>query len=225
MVEVIAFPHRSSTTLAHLGSRFGSLAELSLLIRCNFLERRLGPMYELSTIRSACRAGERAFMQGFRRHCGMSSTARVPLHEFRKRSGHFSAGVGQGRLTPALPHAPIPLNPSLYSLSNGSRFIAGSIVTGKAFGKAPFQAHVELLRLFLTHREDIVESIEARSERPAKAGPVPAGPAAFVPPFRGLLLCAHARSPPAKHISEANWRKRIGPRDSDPVRFTICITT
>lgn len=25
----------------------------------------------------------------------------------------------------------------------------------------PFQAHVELLRLFLTHREDIVESIEA----------------------------------------------------------------
>ncbi len=158
---MIAFPHRSSTTLAHLGSRFGSLAELSLLIRCNFLERRLGPMYELSTIRSACRAGERAFMQGFRRHCGMSSTARVPLHEFRKRSGHFSAGVGQGRLTPALPHAPIPLNPSLYSLSNGCRSIAGRIVTGKPFGQAPFQAHVELLRLFLTHREDIVESIEA----------------------------------------------------------------
>lgn len=28
-------------------------------------------------------------------------------------------------------------------------------------GGAPFQAHVELLRLFLAHREDIVESIEA----------------------------------------------------------------
>jgi len=28
-------------------------------------------------------------------------------------------------------------------------------------GIAPFQAHIELLRLFLTHREDIVESIEA----------------------------------------------------------------
>ena len=62
---------------------------------------------------------------------------------------------------PALPHAPIPLNPSLYSLSNGYRSIAGRIVTGKPFGQVPFQAHVELLRLFLTHREDIVESIEA----------------------------------------------------------------
>jgi hypothetical protein len=35
------------------------------------------------------------------------------------------------------------------------------IVTGKPFDQAPFQANVELLRLFLTHREDIVESIEA----------------------------------------------------------------
>jgi hypothetical protein len=34
-------------------------------------------------------------------------------------------------------------------------------VTGKAFGQVPFQAHVELLRFFLTHRKDIVESIEA----------------------------------------------------------------
>ena len=34
-------------------------------------------------------------------------------------------------------------------------------MTGKAFGQVPFQAHVELLRFFLTHREDIVESIEA----------------------------------------------------------------
>jgi hypothetical protein len=33
-------------------------------------------------------------------------------------------------------------------------------VTGKLFGQVPFQAHVELLRLFLTHREDIVERIE-----------------------------------------------------------------
>jgi hypothetical protein len=35
------------------------------------------------------------------------------------------------------------------------------IVTGRPFGQVAFQAHVELLRLFLTHREDIVESIEA----------------------------------------------------------------
>jgi hypothetical protein len=35
------------------------------------------------------------------------------------------------------------------------------IVMGKPFGQVPFQANVELLRLFLAHREDIVESIEA----------------------------------------------------------------
>ncbi len=40
------------------------------------------------------------------------------------------------------------------------RFIAGRIVTGKPSGQVPFQANVELLRLFLKHREDIVESIE-----------------------------------------------------------------
>ncbi len=34
-------------------------------------------------------------------------------------------------------------------------------MTGKPPGQALFQAHVELLRLFLTHREAIVESIEA----------------------------------------------------------------
>jgi hypothetical protein len=56
---------------------------------------------------------------------------------------------------------PIPLNPSLYSLSNGCRFIVGRIVTGKPFRQVLFQANVELLRLFLTHREEIVESIEA----------------------------------------------------------------
>ena len=190
MVEVIAFPHRSSTTLAHLGSRFGSLAELSLLIRCNFLERRLGPMYELSTIRSACRAGERAFMQGFRRHCGMSSTARVPLHEFRKRSGHFSAGVGQG-----LKRRPFPTPPSRsiprYTLSRMGTDLSRGHRDGKPFGHGPFQAHVELLRLFLTHRENIVESIEAVLNAQRKPTPVPAGPVSFVPSVRGLLLCTH----------------------------------
>ena len=37
----------------------------------------------------------------------------------------------------------------------------GRIVTGKPSGQVPFEASVELLRLFLRHREDIVESIEA----------------------------------------------------------------
>ncbi len=55
----------------------------------------------------------------------------------------------------------MPLNPSLYSLSNGCGFVVGDIVTGSPFGQVPFQANVELLRLFLRHREDIVESIEA----------------------------------------------------------------
>jgi hypothetical protein len=35
------------------------------------------------------------------------------------------------------------------------------MVTGKTFDQVPFQENVELLRLFLTHREEIVESIEA----------------------------------------------------------------
>ena len=39
--------------------------------------------------------------------------------------------------------------------------LAGRVATGTPFVQAPFQAHAELLRLFLTHREDIVESIEA----------------------------------------------------------------
>jgi hypothetical protein len=43
----------------------------------------------------------------------------------------------------------------------GGKSPAGPIVTGKASGQVPFPAHVELLRIFLTHREDIVESIEA----------------------------------------------------------------
>jgi len=34
-------------------------------------------------------------------------------------------------------------------------------VTGKPIGLVPFQANVELLRLFLKHREEITESIEA----------------------------------------------------------------
>jgi len=43
----------------------------------------------------------------------------------------------------------------------GADLSPARIVTGKPFGAAPFQAHVELLRLFLRHREDIVERIEA----------------------------------------------------------------
>ena len=34
-------------------------------------------------------------------------------------------------------------------------------MTEKSSGQAPFQAHVELLRLFPAHRDEIVEGIEA----------------------------------------------------------------
>ncbi len=43
----------------------------------------------------------------------------------------------------------------------GADLSQGRIVTREPFGQVPFQPNVELLRLFLTHREDIVESIES----------------------------------------------------------------
>jgi hypothetical protein len=70
-------------------------------------------------------------------------------------------GVDTKPVRQPFPTPPIPLHPSLYSLSNGCRFVVGRSVTGNPLDQVPFQAHVELLRLFLTHREDIVESIEA----------------------------------------------------------------
>ena len=101
----------------------------------------------------------------------------------------------------------------------------GRIVTGKPFGQVPFQANVELLRLFLTHREEIVESIEAVLNAQRKPIRYLQDHVSFVPPFRGLLLCTHCGHRQPKNVSEANWKKRIGPGDSDLVRFTICITT
>ena len=49
----------------------------------------------------------------------------------------------------------------MFTLYRGCKFSTGRIMTGKPFDKVPFQENVKLLRLFLTHREDIVESIEA----------------------------------------------------------------
>jgi hypothetical protein len=43
----------------------------------------------------------------------------------------------------------------------GADSSTGRIMTGTTFVQVPFEANVELLRLFLTHREDIIESIEA----------------------------------------------------------------
>jgi len=116
--------------------------------------------------------------------------------------------------TPALP-APHPLNPSLYSLSNGCRFIVPDIVTGKPFSQVPFQANVELLRLFLTYREEIVEKHEAVLNAQRKPIQYLQGPGSFVPPFRGLLLCAHCRRRSQTRVQtrlrDQTGRSAIGP--------------
>jgi hypothetical protein len=62
---------------------------------------------------------------------------------------------------------------------------------GKPFGQVPFQANVELLRLFLTHREDIVESIEAVLN-PAKADPVPVEPVSLSRHFEDCFCACTA---------------------------------
>ena len=59
-----------------------------------------------------------------------------------------------------LPHTPMPLDPG-YTLSRMGADSSPGASAEKPFGAAPFQANIELLRLFLTRREDIVESIEA----------------------------------------------------------------
>ncbi len=98
------------------------------------------------------------------------------------------------------------------------------IVTGNPFGPVPFHANVELLRLFLTHREDIVESIEAVLN--AQRKPIRyLQDHLFCPAISRIASSHPLRPPPAKHVSEANSKKRIGPRDSGLVRFRICITT
>ena len=94
---------------------------------------------------------------------------------------------------------------------------SNSAVTGKPFGQVPFQANVELLRLFLTHREDIVESIEAVLNAQRKPIRYLQDHVSFVPPFRGLLLCTHGghRQPKTsqrRQLEEAHWAGGFRPR-------------
>ncbi len=116
------------------------------------------------------------------------------------------------------------------SPSNGCRSIAGRIVTGS---RATFQAHVELLRLFLAHREDVVESIEAvlnAQRKPARS-----------PQDRSLLSrhledCFFARTAVTAsqahlrgQLEEAHWAEGFEPRQVhylhndliDPAEMTI----
>ena len=50
-------------------------------------------------------------------------------------------------------------------------------------GPVPFQANIELLRFFLAHRAEIVESIEGVLNAQRKPVQLPAGPVSLVPPF------------------------------------------
>jgi hypothetical protein len=64
------------------------------------------------------------------------------------------------RAAPAF-HASIPLLPGYTLYRMDEDLSQRRLLTGKLFSEAQFQAHVELLRLFLADREDIVESIDA----------------------------------------------------------------
>ena len=99
------------------------------------------------------------------------------------------------------------------------------IVTGKPFGQVPFQANVELLRLFLTHREDIVESIEAVLNAQRKPIRYLQDRSLLSRHFEDCFFARTAVTASQTRVSEANWKKRIGPGDSDLVRFRVCITT
>ena len=92
----------------------------------------------------------------------------------------------------------------------------GRIVTEKPFGQVPFQANVELLRLFLTHREEIVESIEAVLNAQRK-------PIRYLQDhsllFRDFEDCFFARTAAAAgqtrlrgQLEEAHWAAGFRPR-------------
>ncbi len=97
----------------------------------------------------------------------------------------------------------------------------GRIVTGE---QAPFQEHVELLRLFLTHREDIVERIEAVLNVQRKPSPYLQGRSFLSREFEDCFFARPAVTA-AKLASEDSWKKYIGPGDSNLVRFNTYITT
>ena len=93
----------------------------------------------------------------------------------------------------------------------------GSIVIGESL---PFQAHLELLQVFLAHRDDIVERIQGVLNAQRR-------PIEYL--RDGSLLsrhfedCFYIGSPRANRVSELNWKTRIGPVDSDLVSLRDCI--
>jgi len=88
----------------------------------------------------------------------------------------------------------------------------------------PFEANVELLRLFLPHRENIVESIEAVLNAQRKPIAYLQDHALLSRHFENCFLARPGITATQRGL-EANLKKRIGPRDSALVRFGICTTT
>jgi hypothetical protein len=92
----------------------------------------------------------------------------------------------------------------------------GHIVTGKPFGQEPFQANVELLRLFLTHREDIVEGIEAVLNAQRKPMAYLQGQSLLSRHFEDCFFAPTAATVSQKHLrgqlEEAHWAGGFRPR-------------
>ena len=89
-------------------------------------------------------------------------------------------------------------------------------MTGKPFGQAPFQANVELLRLFLAHREEIVESIEAVLNAQRKPVRYLQDQALLSRHFEDCFFAPTAATAGQKHLrdqlEEAHWAQGFRPR-------------
>jgi hypothetical protein len=85
-------------------------------------------------------------------------------------------------------------------------------VTGKPFGQTPFQANVELLRLFLTHREDIVESIEDVLNAQRKPIGYLQDQALLSRDFEECFFARTAVTASQKQLEEAHWATGFRPR-------------
>jgi len=78
------------------------------------------------------------------------------------------------------------------------------------FGQAPFQEHVELLRLFLTQREDIIESIEAVLNAQRKPVRYLQDQSLLSDDFENCFFAAQTRL--RGQLEEAHWTRGFKPR-------------
>jgi hypothetical protein len=94
---------------------------------------------------------------------------------------------------------------------------AGSIVSGEQPGQLPFQAHVELLQLFLAHRDEIVEKIQGLLN--AQRRPIQYLQDAlllsrqFEDCFFTLTAITQSQSRLRGQLEEAHWASGFRPRE------------